>query len=472
MSITSLIEFDDVSEHTFDAAKLTLLNDKGQLKNLVSADEIIFSNYDTDNDLVSKRGAKTLILGGVDNTGLVSGGVLSFPNEDKSIASYENIINIVDDFSFRCKIKSNVLTIVTDAMLLQLISNVDSSKIIFYMQNQGGGITRIRRQIITGAGANVSDTILALLDLSVDSDFEIMFSNDDDGVTTTNIAYGNNLLEFLFTSPIIDFTDCRVEFSDTTKAPANYDDFQLFKSIAIPVESFPYPEPTDFDTAENILFTTIPFIVDEFISIDIIHEILANTQLKFFITLDGQAHYHDLAAWVVSDRTLAQANTLVEMQAAIQTIPVIKGIGKIAQLASIFKSDLGYATALVELMTLEYKMSFKSGDVTFCNVFGTIIDNAGRPVEGATIRVQSVDKFFDNVFIGPSAKAITNSQGKFSISIPETVTDDTAVDITIEYTEKQFLDGAEFDESIVFEYKNRIIPILPVCQISDLIEKI
>ena len=46
MSVTTIIEFDDVTEHTFDATNITLLNDKGQLKSLVDANEILFSNFD------------------------------------------------------------------------------------------------------------------------------------------------------------------------------------------------------------------------------------------------------------------------------------------------------------------------------------------------------------------------------------------------------------------------------------------
>ena len=88
MSATTLIEFDDPTEHTFDAVKMELANDKGRLKSLVSANEILFSNFDTNGDLVSKRGGKNIIFEGTDNTGQVANGLLSFPNQDNSIATY------------------------------------------------------------------------------------------------------------------------------------------------------------------------------------------------------------------------------------------------------------------------------------------------------------------------------------------------------------------------------------------------
>ena len=92
MSVLSLIEFDDVTEHSFDNTKMELLNDKGQLKSQVSANEILFSNFEG-NVLpvlpeVSKRGDKTLVFSGTNNTGEIIGGVLNFPNNDASIGTY------------------------------------------------------------------------------------------------------------------------------------------------------------------------------------------------------------------------------------------------------------------------------------------------------------------------------------------------------------------------------------------------
>ena len=473
MSVRAIIEFDDAAEHSFDTAILTLLNDKGQHLSQLSPNEILFSNFDG-NVLpvlpeVSKRGGKTIVFSGANNTGQVANGVLEFPNEDQSLGTYQNITDIVDDFAFRVKVISNITGTIMVRDLVRLVSNVDNSEIRFSFANQGGGLTRVNRVIIDSGGTTVSNIEVgsqAIVDGTV---WDIAFSNDDDGNTLT---YINGVLQSTIASPAFNFTDCNFIFSDSSSAnaAADYDNIQLFKTNELIANfAFPFPEETTFILEEQILVTDIPLLVDEIILVDIIHEIPANTQLKFFGLLDGQAYYHDGTNWAISNQTLAQSNTLAEIQANITAIPIVKGIGKILQLGSIFKSDLGYATPLIESVEVIYKITFKTDDVTVCNVFGTVFDNAIVPVVGATIRVQSADKFVNNVFIGPSAKAITNNQGKFSISLPETETDGTAVDIFVEYTEKQIIKGIEVDQKIIFEYKNRVIPNLVTRELSQLV---
>ena len=90
------------------------------------------------------------------------------------------------------------------------------------------------------------------------------------------------------------------------------------------------------------------------------------------------------------------------------------------------------------------------------------------PVEGAIVRVQSSDKFFNDAFVGPSAKAVTNAEGKYSLSVVETETSETTVDFTVEYTEKIIEDGEEIDSPVIFEFNNRVIPNLPTKKLADL----
>ena len=470
MSVTTLIEFDDITEHTFDAIKLTLLNDKGQLKSLVSANEILFSNFDG-NVLptlpeVSKRGGKTIVFSGTANTGQILGGVLNFPNADASIATYSNILDIVDDFALRCKVHMNVLTFTIDRDILVLDSNIDNSRIRFYLMNQGGGVTRIKREIRDASGAITDDLVLGTRDFSINPDFNVAFSNDDDGNTLTFL---DGVLISTIASPTFNFTDCDLVLSNNAQASSDYDNLQLFKSNEITTAfAFPFPEQTTFDLFENIMITNIPFLVNVVVDFDIVEQIPADSQLKHFIILDGNNLYHDGTSWVVSNRTLAQANIKQEIKDNVATLPIVAGIGSVFQIGHTFKSDLGYATSLIESITMKYKFAFKADEVVKCLVFGTVVDNSGVPVVGATVRVNSSDKFFNNNFVGPSAKTITDSQGKFSISIVETASSNTTVDIDIEYTQKKFENGAEFDDLIVFPYKSRVIPALPTCEISDL----
>jgi len=260
MSVTTLIEFDDASEHTFDSALLILTGDRGLLKSLVSSNEVLFSNFDTNSDVVSKRGAKTIVFGGTANTGEVLGGVLNFPNQDGSKATYSNIVDIVDDFAFRCKVNSNVTTVSGDRDLVVLDSNNDQSRIRFLMVNAGGGLTRISREIRDSSGSITANTVLTTEDLSTDPNFEIAFSNDDNGNTLT---FFNGVIVSTIASPSFDFTDSDIVFGDTFVATSDYDDFQLFKSDEITAAfAFPFPEPTTFSIAEKIMKIIDKFFIN------------------------------------------------------------------------------------------------------------------------------------------------------------------------------------------------------------------
>ena len=466
MSATTLIEFDDLTEHTFDALLMKLANDKGQLKEQFLSSEILFSNYDKDGDLVSKRGTKTLVLSGADNTGQVLGGVLDFPNQDASIATYAAITDVIDDFSFRVKINMNVTAIVVDRDLVKMVSNIDNSLIRFYLENNGGGLTRIKRQIIDSTGGITSNVILIIKNFSIDPIFDISFSNDDDGNTLT---YINGVLLSTIASPAFDFTDFDFVLGDSVEVTADFDNVQIWKAIIDLAVGIIAPEDTTFNLNENKMLTVIPFLLDEIISFTIINEIPSNTQLKHFLVLNLDQIYHDGTDWVESDGTLAQANTVTEISDNLASLPIVKGIGKILQIAHVFKSDIGYDTPLIESLTIQYKFQFKPDNVKINIIFGTIVDNAGVPVVGATVRVDSPDIFYNGAFKGPTAKASTNAQGKFTLGIIETISTSSTVDIFVEYSQKKLLKGVEFTENIVFEYKDRIIPDLPTTKLSDLV---
>lgn len=468
MSVKAKVEFDDFAEHTMDTTKLTLLDDKGQQKAQFSPDEILFANYDADGINVSKRGAKVIAFSGVDNTGQVLDGLLKFTVATRSLGIYAGIDSIVDDFALRCRIETLIGSTVLDRDLMVLKSNVDNSQIRFLYQNAGGGLTRIVCKVTDSAGAIANSVVLTTVSLAVAPNANIALSIDDDG---NMLCYLDGVLKDTSATPALDFTDCDLIFGDDSlgRASANYDNVQLWKSNFLTEGfAFPFPEPTTFVLDELTMLTSIPFIVNKLTSIDIIHEIPAGAQLGFFNLIGGIPHWVLAGSWVVANGKLAETNTLAEIQAAIDTIPIVEGIGKLLQLGAIFKSDTGYDTALIESTTYIFNMAFKSGNVFLCSVTSTVIDNAGQVVVGATVRVQSKDKFINNVLVGPSAKALTGPLGKFSISIPETETDGTAVDIFVEYTEKRVLEGVEFDAPVIFEHLNKIIPNVPTADLDSL----
>ena len=448
MSVRKYVDYDDALEHGFDVSELEISNGKGRQKSQVLTSEILFSNFDTDGDLVSKRGAKTLVLSGADNTGQVNGGDLNFPNQDISLGTYENIDGIVDDFSFRVKVIVNVAAVGTLRGVLSLDSNVDVSRIRIMIEPQGGGITRIKRDVRNASGTFYS-TILATRDFSLNPNFEIAMSIDADGNLLT---YIDGDLFDTNASIAQDFTDFDFKFGDeiNNQTSCDYDNIQLWNSVVDLSGTGIAAEDTTYIITESEMETPIFNAVDEIIEFQIISETPVNTQLKHLVGLNLDKYYHDGANWVLSNAKLAQANTQTEINDNASTLPIVKGIGKDVKIFHIFKSDIGYATAEIEQMTVKFKMAFQNDDLDTCIVFGKIEDTLRNAVVGATIKVFAKDRISKNTFIGPDATGTTNAQGNFSLSIAETETDNTFVDFIITYTE----DGEEVEKIV----KKKVIP--------------
>lgn len=469
MSATVLVEFDDAAEHNIPP-QLTLLDDKGQMKSQVLASEVLFANFDTDDELTSKRGAKELVLGGVNNTGAVSGGRLVLA-ADRSYGQYQ-ITDIVDDFGVRFAAYYNRTVIPgTPTQMAYLQSNVDSSRIEWRYQNQGGGIMRIYCKVLDSSGSTIADFSMGTQTAALDLLTNVAVSNDDDG---NLLMFLNGALVNTIVSPAFDFTDCTLRLGNdgTTNAAASFDNVQVFNAhVMTSGYAFPFPEPTTYVLTEHVMETYIPFVVDEIISLAIVHQIPTGAALKFGFDLNGVKYAHDGSNWAPVDLVqplLAQANTEAELIANLSTLPIVKGIGKTVKIWSVFQSTSGYATGLIESLTMKYKRTLKPGAITSCNVKFRVVDNEGEPIEGATIRVQSKDKFMNNNLIGPSAKATTDTDGQTTMSIPETETDGTSVNITTEYIEKQLVDGVETDVLIEKVYKKRIIPNAAEAEFEDL----
>lgn len=476
MSVTTLIEFDDATEHEFDASKLELVGDKGKLKFLPIASEILFANFDGNvlpvQPEVSKRGNKTGVFGGTNNTGQINGGVLEFPNQDQSTFTFANITDIVNDFALRFKAISNITTPATPREIARLKSNVDNSEIRWRYQNQGGGVARIYCTVIDSAGVTQSDFVVGTVTLAVGTVTNLAVSNDDDG---NLLMFYNGALVNTIVSPSFDFTDCNLRFGNTggaaNLAVADFDNVELFSSHAITAAfTYPYPEATSYPLNEQVMATKIPFPLDEVVSLDSVALTPAGSQLKHIFCLDNKPYWYDPVAeeWTISNVTLAEANTLAEIQANLSTPPLVKGLATIVEIHHIFESESGYATPEIESVAMKYKHEFKADEVNTCLVSGVVKDNANCPVAGATVRVNSSDKFYNNNFIGPSAKAITDEQGKWSMSIPETETDSGTVDFSVEYSEEVFSNGAAFTNTVAYEYKNKVIPNLPTAKFSEL----
>lgn len=443
MSVQAIVEYIQPLDHILsDSEKIEIVNGQVRLKSQVLASEVLFSNFDTANELTSKRGDKELVFEGTDNTGQVADGVLKFPNQDRSTASYKAIQNITGDFAFRAKLIFNIATTALTRNLVRLVSNVDSSQIRFYLSNQGGGVSRIYREIYDSSGTLISSFITGTRTLSVGSSINIAFSNDDDGNTLT---YLDGVLVSTVASPTFDFTNCELLFGDNTSASqsvcCNYDNVQLFNSHAITAAfAFPFPEPTTYSLVEQTVLHNTPFTMSDWSSYDSIYEALTGSQLKQFIHRDTIPYKYNTttSVWEPIDLTstfISQCNTKEEIESNRDDFPLTSGIGTQMQFGSVLKSDDGYTTPILDNYSLNYGKTVKPDAPSTCLVKGTFFNVLGKSVTDVEIEISSKDHMAGPIFVGPSAKEPVNADGSFAIQIIETETINKTIDWTFHYKE-------------------------------------
>lgn len=466
MAVTSLIEFDDDLEHTFNS-NLEISDDKGKLKNIFLESELMFFNFGTDNNLNAKRGAYQLVFSGVN--GDVSNGFLNLDDDNVSRAKISNVQNagLENNFSFRMKLKVPFVSIVTEKAIFTLKSNADLSQVRFYFTNQGSGVTRINREIKDNLGNIISNAIVATIAFSVGHITEIAFSYDSINGSKT---YLDGVLKNSTALYVSNMSNCDVVFGGITgNSFCSYDDFQLWVDEIDLLSNGITPEPTDFSIVENAMITDIPFLMDELNDFIENSQIPVLTFLKHFFIINLNQYWFNGNAWVASNGKLEQSNTSAEIKANLQSFPLVKGIGGYVQIAHVFKSDSGYATPLLESIQIIFGFKFKPDELKKCIVYGTVVDNQGNPVQGAIVEIDSKDKFYNSAFVGPKAEVITNEQGKFAVGLIETETTGTSVNINIKYNSgKTKPDGSIIFN--IFSYKNRIIPNFPSRKINELIE--
>ncbi len=152
------------------------------------------------------------------------------------------------------------------------------------------------------------------------------------------------------------------------------------------------------------------------------------------------------------------------MQAGLATLPIVEGIGKTVYIGHVFKSDSGYATPLIESVTVQYTYTKKPGALPTCVITGTVKDNSGAAVVGAKVWVTSDDQLVNDNLIGPAAYVESKYQGRFSISVPQGIT----AKFVYEYEEQEPGGATPITSYVEHDLGNKVIPALPT-QTIDLL---
>jgi len=146
----------------------------------------------------------------------------------------------------------------------------------------------------------------------------------------------------------------------------------------------------------------------------------------------GNDFYWDGAAWVVSDVTIAQANTLADFTANIATLDVTLGGNYVHKI--LLNSPNGYETSTITSTTLGYDFFQIQGACDTCIVTGYVLDNC-MPIEGATISFKSKTFVTNGNLQSINEVVTTNVYGYFEIALAESSTANVTVSAILKYTD-------------------------------------
>lgn len=143
----------------------------------------------------------------------------------------------------------------------------------------------------------------------------------------------------------------------------------------------------------------------------------ANAELRIILRIDGVLKYWDGAAWVTSDGSFAQANTLADFNANIDELDL--GSNSTVFLRWVFNTSENTETAELDDSTIVYNFGGVETEPSTCIVYGYLKDISDNPISGAKVNfklVRDTNEYSEankNVVLDPSITVKSDVNGYF-----------------------------------------------------------
>lgn len=144
----------------------------------------------------------------------------------------------------------------------------------------------------------------------------------------------------------------------------------------------------------------------------------ANTEVTYILKFKGEKYYWDGSVWAISNCTLAQSNTITEIDDNVLEDFGLDG-GTLSMLALLTSHDGLNTPTLTELSFL-YSFHGVEGVTAQSIIFGNILQDEGRPLTSATLTFTSKPYFINgNLITVNEAITVNQTTGYFEIILPE-----------------------------------------------------
>lgn len=188
--------------------------------------------------------------------------------------------------------------------------------------------------------------------------------------------------------------------------------------------------------------------------------------IRYQLRVNGTLKYWDTSAWVASDGSFAQANTVSEVNTNITSLNLVSDAS--VKLRAMLSSDDGTTTPTLTRNRLTYNFfAVDPGAPNECLVYGWLLDSEGNPIVNAAIEVENKVTFNSgDKMISPSIRKTTSdASGYWSMSLISSAAAEVAYTFTFKYKS-----SASTNNKLVVNEMTAIVPEAQTVEFDDIWE--
>lgn len=375
------IPFTNSGNYIFDPAVVEVQEGKGKLlSRLPISTEIFFAGYNA--DINGNRGIGSLPGVGTGAPG-VSAGRLDLKGPSVKYVDYNvnNLNSLTQTGTIRFRVVLNYNNApASDRTFFVIVDSASNDNNIKLTHKSDGNINL---QLSNSDGSIIIDNDFGIFNAVQGTEIEIELNfnlNDISGgegligLYIDGVLFGDRLRDILTRTTTIDLFRIGSNAAGSDQSDFEISFFQIFDQVIHITDYTPIDQPdTDFSLNIETIQANATALIDQLVSVSVVEIKPGSDDIKYILIRDGISVYHNGAAWVNSDGSFGNSNTIAEINLNVATFTT--GLVTIG-LIILLKSDDGTTTPEIDEFIIVHNFAGFSGDViSKCIVFGNIINN-------------------------------------------------------------------------------------------------
>lgn len=429
MSFTSVINYDNAANFTFDTDFVEFVGSLAKLKKLpLGANQLFRASFREDKDLDAATGSVTTTVVGSAVHSIISGVGFCDVRGD-NLASYFSLDSAnaltAQQGTFRCKYTPDYTGSPTnDSQIYTQATSLGVGTSVFRIFHTSTG--SLRAFLTSSAGSSAINLHVPYAAVS-GTEIEIEFNYDF--ATAQREMYINGILITPTTNTIVaSWVVGPVAFTavGTSNNPATgrgnslIRDVQLFDVVQHTANftgEVPRIVPLYF-VGTQVIVPNAAIVTDALLTYEGVESVAeTESEIKHVQDFAGNDFYHDGANWVASNLSGAQSNDLADVTTNISSLDVSTGGNYFPKV--ILRSPNGLNSPDITSLTINYDFFGSQGACPTSVIYGYVLQDACEVITAATLTFTSKPYYLDGnlIVINETITALLTN-GYFEIELP------------------------------------------------------